>query len=198
MYRPVSVLSEPPVTALISMDLIRRRVRREIGEDDEALELLQASAISHLDGCEGILGRALVSQEWVDIWQRFPTEDRMPLVLAPVLEVVSVAYVDLQGVEQVLPEEVYQLHKNQTGTFYLHLHAGVGWPATFARDDAVKITYSAGYGPDPKDVPATIRLAALDLIDQWYEADPAVTSSTPRAMPATIETKLRRFVRPHF
>jgi uncharacterized phiE125 gp8 family phage protein len=198
MHRPVSVLSEPPAAQLISMDLIRRRVRREVGEDDESLELLQAAAISQLDGCDGILGRALVSQEWVDIWHGFPVGDRIPLALAPVLNVISVKYFDLQGVEQILPQEAYRLHKGKTGTFYLHLHSGMGWPATFVRDDSIKIAYSAGYGPDPTNVPATIRLAALDLVEHWYEPDQTKIVSAPRGVPAAIETKLRRFIRPHF
>lgn len=195
MKSPVSVLQVPPQADLISLGMIRNRVRREEGEDDETLTLLQAAALSQLDGSEGILGRALVAQTWADHWRGFPPGGRLPIALAPVIGGISISYFDAGNVERVLPAEGYRMHKDHAGNFYLRMLSGAFWPSTYDRDDAVTVTYQAGYGADASDVPAAIRLAALEMIAHWYETD---THEADRAVPASQMDMLRRYIRPHF
>ena len=198
MQRPTSIQSSPPAIDLITLDQAKLRVRRDDDDDNDSIELLIAAAISQLDGTEGILGRALISQIWVDIWGGFEAGERVPLALAPVASVTSITYFDADNVEQTLLDASYGLHKDNAGGFYLRLSSGVAWPSTYHRDDAVRITYSAGYGEQPADVPAAIRLAALEMVQHWYDAGPVVVGSIASKVPMTIEYKLRRFIRPHF
>jgi uncharacterized phiE125 gp8 family phage protein len=194
-----SIQSSPPAVDLISMSQAKLRVRRDDDDDNDTIELLVAAAISQLDGMDGILGRALITQIWIDTWFNFPAGDRLPLALTPVSSVSSVSYFDANNEEQTIPAQDYGLHKSGDGSFYLRLLNGANWPSTYRRDDAVHITYSAGYGDQPADVPATIRLAALDLVQHWYDnPDPVVVGSITNKMPMSVEYKLRRFIRPHF
>jgi len=199
VQRPTSIQSSPPAVDLITLAQAKLRVRRDDDDDDDGIALLIAAVISQLDGTDGILGRALISQVWVDIWEGFQAGNRVSLALVPVASVASVKYFDVNNVEQTLPDTSYGLHKDNTGGYYLRLSNGTAWPATFERDDAVQITYSAGYGDQPDDVPATIRLAALDLLQHWYDyPEPVVVGSIASKIPISIEYKLRRFIRPHF
>lgn len=43
------------------------------------------------------------------------------------------------------------------------------WPQTYTREDAVRVTWAAGYGPAATDVPAAIRQAMLLMIGHWFE-----------------------------
>ncbi|MCW1932617.1 head-tail connector protein [Pararhodobacter zhoushanensis] len=190
-----STLITAPVAALISSEAAQRWVRRGDDADDlEDTNLLLASAMSHLDGIDGILRRALITQTWQDTWSAFPTGERLPLALAPVASIASITYVDDSSVEQTLASSTYRLHKDFSGAF-LRLDPESSWPSTADRDDAVQITYVAGYGDAAADVPAEIRLAVQELIEQW---DGLSEASTPEVLPAKIMTKLRRFIRPHF
>lgn len=195
MNSPVSVLQTPPLADLISIELIRYRVRREAGEDDETLELLQAAALSHLDGREGILGRALIAQTWADYWCGFPPGGRLPIALAPVIGGVSISYFDAENVARTLPAEAYRMHKDHAGNFYLRLLSGMPWPSTYDRDDAVTVTYQAGYGPNASDVPAVIRMAALELAAHWYGMD---AGAVEKGIPEHVQANLARYIRPHF
>lgn len=199
MQRPTSIQSSPPEIDLITLEQAKLRIRRDDDDDNDSIELLIAAVISQLDGAEGILGRALISQIWVDVWGGFQAGERVPLALAPVASVTSITYFDADNVEQTLPGASYGLHKDNAGGFYLRLSSGAAWPGTYHRDDAVSITYSAGYGDQPADVPAAIRLVALDMIQHWYDTpEPVVVGSIANKIPMSIEYKLRRFIRPHF
>lgn len=46
---------------------------------------------------------------------------------------------------------------------------GFSWPATYPRQYAVIVTYTAGYGASGASVPEPIRRAMLLLIGHWYE-----------------------------
>jgi hypothetical protein len=59
--------------------------------------------------------------------------------------------------------------------------------------------FEVGYGELSVDVPAPIRLAALDLVVHWYRNPEAVLTGTIATVtPMNFEFKLRRFIRPHF
>jgi len=188
-----SVRNAEPGVDLITTAQAKRWVRRDDDDDVEDIDLLIASAMSHLDGIDGILRRALINQEWIDVWNGFPVGDRLPLALAPVSAVSSVSYSDENNSPQTLASGTYSLHRDFSGS-YLRLASGGSWPATYERDDAVTVTYTAGYGAGATDVPAEIRLAARELILDWYGSE----GDRPESLPAAIMTKLRRFIRPHF
>lgn len=195
MIQLKSVRTSAPVAELITLDQVKAKVRRLDNDDDAMFSLLCEGVIAHLDGAEGILGRALVAQGWRDVWSRFPAGGSLPLKLCPVLEVESVSYFDNGDQFRTLDAEKYRLHHEVSGS-YLRMVAGLNWPATSDRDDAVAINYIAGYGETASAVPAVIRLAALDLVDHWYQ--PFLDGATEMQMPPKFMDKLRRYVRPKF
>lgn len=194
----MSAQIDGPATKPVTLDDAKRRLRVDGADHDAEISLLVDAAIAVLDGAQGILGRALVSQVWADVLTAFPSVSELPVALMPVVDVTAVKYYDVANVERTLPAESYNLIKSFRGG-YLQLAHGYTWPATRDRDDAVTVEYRAGYGESATDVPADIRLAVLELVAHWFENPEAVLAGASAAKtPMGFEFKLRRYIRPHF
>ncbi|WP_300009696.1 hypothetical protein [uncultured Roseobacter sp.] len=191
MKRLVSVRTVPPATEVITADQAKSdRLRRDGSDADGEIQLLVDAAISRLDGAQGILGRALINQTWVDSMNGFPPGNQLRLVLAPAQSLETVTYFDADNVQQTLAAESVSLHHDACGAF-LRLAPSSAWPETYDRDDAVRVTYIAGYGEAASDVPAEIRLAALDAVFHWYNCP-------GDDLPVRVMERVRKFIRPHF
>ncbi|TWB20047.1 putative phiE125 gp8 family phage protein [Rhizobium sp. ERR 1071] len=180
------VVIEAP-TEIISVDEAKKFliIDQDITDDDDLIKSFILAATQWLDGPEGWLGRALGIQ--VLEWQRcnWPT-DRERLPFPPEVEIISIKYIDPDGIEQTWPLPT-PLHFDDL-------------PAVRGRDGDVKIRYRAGYGtqdPDAPDkwnnaVPEPIRTAIKMLVAQWYNVrEPVVsTGQQPFAMPFAVEALL--------
>lgn len=124
---------------------------------DETLDAFIMTARQTLDGADGWLQRALISQTWkLLLDDEFPSEPiRIPL--PPLISIGAVRYVDPVGVLQTLPEESYQIVEGPRPS--LAPAFGYSWPATRCQLSAVEIEFVAGYGDAPEDVPEPIRTA---------------------------------------
>lgn len=193
-----SVLIEKPVRTPVDLAAAKHRVRQFEDDDNDQIEMLIESVVSHLDGVDGILGRALISQDWADVSGGFATIERIRLVLDPVQLVLAVTYYDENNQLRTLANDAYSLHADASGS-YIRLAAGYAWPKTFDRDDAVSITYRAGYGNEPSDVPGAIRLAILDLVAHRYvNVEAVLVGTTASDLPRGVAGDLRPYTRPHF
>ncbi|MGV3649847.1 MAG: head-tail connector protein [Devosia sp.] len=158
---------EPPV-AIISWEEVQRHLLPS-EDDQELLESYLAAATAWLDGPDGWLGRSLGLQtlELVDCGFG---NDRLPL--PPIVDIVSIKYIDTSGAEQTMPDTDYRLLSN--GSIWAER-----WP-TVKGPDAVRIRYRAGYDGEPAaddgtgDVPPAIKHAILMLVGQWYATREAI------------------------
>lgn len=199
MKRLKPVLDAAPTVDLITLEEARAHVRRDDNDDDSYIESLIAVVMSHLDGASGgILGRALLSQTWIETADGFPVGDEFRFILAPVISVSSVKYYDADNVLQTFAAENYSVHNGREYS-YLKLANTASWPSTYERDDALSITASFGYGATASEVPAVIKHAAKMLLGHWYENREAVLVGTVSSeLPAGIMKLLRPYIRPHF
>lgn len=195
MQKLNATLITPPAVPLLTLDEVRQHVKRDDDDDDAVLTGLIAVAMSRLDGDRSILGRCLINQTWAESWCDFPVGTVLPLGLAPVVSVASISYFDADDQEQTFAGP-YAAH-NRPGGAYVKLGRLVSWPSSYERDDAVTVTYIAGYGATADAVPAEIKHAAKMLIADWYfNRDTATIGEAP--MPVGVMSLLRRFIRPHF
>jgi len=84
----------------------------------------------------------------------------------PVLEILSVKYVDVDGLVQTLPEAAYE----EAGTPdqpRIRVAYGQTWPNVRSQDDSVRVQYRAGYVPGTLPVP--IVQAMLLTIGHLFE-----------------------------
>lgn len=102
---------------------------------------------------EQITGRALATGNFACTLDAFPGGDgTIELHFGPVSAMVSLAYVDADGVSQTLTASDYQLDTASIPARLLPAY-GTDWPSTRDVPNAVTVTYTAGYGSSaPKEV----------------------------------------------
>jgi uncharacterized phiE125 gp8 family phage protein len=103
-------LITPPAAVPLSMAEARAHLRLE---DDQSEDALIAGfiriATAWVDGAEGWLGRALITQEWELRIDCFPWRTRIVLPLPPLQAVTSIHYTDQTGAEQLLASDRYRV-----------------------------------------------------------------------------------------
>ena len=95
----------------------------------------------------------------------------IPLPRPPAQAITSIEYTDSAGTTQTVAASLYYLTGNR-----VMLTPGSSWP-TGARRGTIHITFTAGYGDDPDDVPAGIRAGILAHVRDVIERPNAGISS---------------------
>lgn len=160
--------------------------------DDEVHFLrIQELVIAATEYCEDYLGYKVCEQTLEGVCSSFYS-DKIDLPYTSLLSVESVTYVDHQNQLQTLAPEYYSVltHK-QPG--YIRLNSGYSWPATFLRDDAVKITYKAGMPAE--QIPMRIKTALIMLVSDNFDNQSAQQVERLHANPA-VDRLLGYLARP--
>jgi len=89
----------------------------------------------------------------------------------PAQSVTSIKYTDTSGSEQTVDASTYYLAGDR-----IMLTPGSMWPSG-ARQGTIEVTYDAGYGDSPADVPSAIRNAILAHVRDVIERPNAAISS---------------------
>ena len=160
-----AVRTVAPAVKVVSLDQARMQCRIDSNDEDELLSVLIDAAVAHFDGPSGILGRALITQTWRQDFPSFADVVRLPV--GTLIAVSSVSYYDANNASQTLSSNVYTSFNDEVGP-YLTLKPLQSWPPTYSREDAVRVTWTAGYGSTADLVPAAIRQAMLLMISNWY------------------------------
>ena len=178
--------------ALITTAEAKAQCRIDSSDEDTLIDALISAAISHLDGYSGVLGRALVTQTWQQDFSGFCAKMRLPV--GNLIEVTEVTYYDASNAEQTLDAAVYATFADSLGP-YVALKPDQTWPSIYTRSDAVRVTWTAGYGA-AASVPAAIKQAALLLVSHWYDNRSGVAvGETPTEMPLAVNSLLAPFRR---
>ena len=188
------VQTSPPAVTPVSVDEAKARLRIDSTDEDSTVGLMITAATAYLDGWSGTLGRALVTQTWAQSFSDFPVGRRLRLPLAPVQSISSITYQDADDVEQTFDASNYRLQTDALGP-YVELKRGSSWPGTINRDDAVTVTFVAGYGDNAADVPGSIRDAMILMIGHLFENREATSPLTIKEIPWGAKTLLAPFNR---
>lgn len=173
----------PPAIAPVSLD--EAKIQCEIEHDDRnaLIESFILAAVAHLDG-QGVLGRAMITQSWSQWVSQAPGWVR--LTVGPFQSLTSVEYYDADNALQTATITDFEIRLD--GDFVLikpkedHV-----WPLAYIRQDAIKITYVAGFGDAATDVPENIRLAIRLLVGHFYENREAVSEANLKEVPLAVE-----------
>ena len=127
--------------------------------DDDLLSILISAARAHGDG---ITGRRLASTTLEVVLDAFPSEIRLPG--APITELTSVKYIDVDGVERVLDPSKYEADIEGIKGRIVPV---TSWPTISATKlNSVRVRYVAGYTAET--IPADIRLWLLVRVSTLY------------------------------
>lgn len=160
-------LKTAPVERMVTLDQAKAQLRvpSAFTDDDDYINGLILSAESYVDGRDGILGRAVVSQTWAGTLD-FVFPDQIEVPLPPLQSVLSIKYIDGDGVEQTLASTEYQVIKNVEPGLIVPAF-GKSWPAVRAQRQAITVEFVAGYG-GAAAMPEKIKQMILYLVSHWY------------------------------
>ena len=183
----------PPTKFPVTLDEAKLHLRLplelpegSVSIEDELIHRLIGAATQD---AELYQGRAYITRTLRLNLDRFPAAGGpIYLPFPPVQQVLSVEYTDAAGQQHTLPATDY-VADLAAAPARLVPAPGKGWPLTSLRPVAgVTVTYVAGYGEDPQDVPENIRSAILLLVGHLYEHREAVFSDrgTPQELPLGV------------
>ena len=178
------------MSALYSGQVIFRPYRWSLSKTDPAQEpvgLEEMKAWSREDSADNdatLAGNIIAARRWVEIFTQraLITQtlvfkiDSFPGPITTVIElpggntqsVTSIAYLDTDGDSQTWASANYIADLvSQPGL--VGLAYGADWPSIRAWSLPITITYSAGYGDDPGDVPEELRTAIKIIAAELYE-----------------------------
>jgi len=155
-----------PVTMPLTLAEAKAHLRVEHTEEDTLITALIAAATNEIQGRDGYLRRALVTQTWDYYLSYFPVHERICLPLPPLQNVTHIKYFDGDNVEQTFSAANYEV-VTTAEQGYVQLAANASWPDSYERQQAVNIQFVAGYGAAAA-VPANIRAAMLIRIGELY------------------------------
>lgn len=182
----VMVITSPE--RIVTLEQAKQHLRVDSEDDDALIGVFIDSAIGHIDGPDGWLGRAIGEQTLEARLDGF-VSDPIRLPYPPVIDVTAVVYEDVGGADRTLDAETYEVRDDVIGTAW-----GKSWPQTRAYRGAgrsVRITYRAGY----ETVPAPIVVAVLLMVGDMYRNRETSGSGTLSAVPmsTTVNALLQPF-----
>ncbi len=173
MLRPLQVT--PPSGTPVTLTEMKTHLRIDGSDEDTLVQSYIDAATSYLDGATGILGRCLLTQTWAVKLPSFPSADfKFPFPDVDGSAVV-VKYYDSDDVEQNVAAAEYSVHEGAASA-HLTFRSTYTIPSIADRDDAVSITFDAGYGA-ASDVPAAIRNAIMIMVARAYQDREGVEAS---------------------
>lgn len=149
------------------------RVTNGTAEDDYIESLMRTSYRE----AEATTWRALLPQTWKLSLSKFPCL-YIQLPMPPCIEVESITYTDVDGVEQAwdgspLPYDVVIPSGPKAKKAEIWPAYGEEWPTTRVQPRAVEITFRAGYvtvgSPETPDIPEDITHGRLLMIGELYK-----------------------------
>lgn len=180
------ILVTGPTAEPVTLAEAKLHLRVDIDDDDDLIEALVAAAREYVERlCRPQL--ALISQTWKLVLDATPG-DTITLRPYPLQSVSSIKTTSDAGVEATYSASGYQVDTvSEPGR--LRLKSGYSWPSTTLQAlNGFEVTFVAGFGDDPSDVPQQIRQAVLLLIGHWYENREVqiVTGAVPASLAFTV------------
>ena len=138
----------PPTALPVSLATAKLHCKVEHSADDALITaMIRAAARS----AEQQLNRALMEQPWLCSLDEFPATG-IVLGKPRVIAITSIIYTNPAGTDITLPGSAYTLDADALPGLVLPA-LGTTWPATRAQPNAVRVTFTAGYGADAAAVP---------------------------------------------
>ncbi len=165
----VATLISAPSETPVSLAEVKTHLRVDHDDEDPLIQMLLDAAVSHLDGLSGILGRAIIDQDWRLTVPRSgsPTgSDKLYLPLMTARELLSIKYYDLDNT--LVTEDLAGWSMVSSSWWaYISPVSGSIWPSVYDRPDSIIIEWRAGFG-GAEDVPPSLKAAIFLIVGDLY------------------------------
>jgi uncharacterized phiE125 gp8 family phage protein len=162
-------LITPATVPVVTVDEAKAHLRLDTTDEDA---LVSAMLVAATDAAEHATGRALMTQTWETGFDAFPSVVKLTRV--PVQEVVSLSYVDVDGVVQTLDAAAYHLSLDESDFARITPVFGTVWPELRGDVGGVKVRFTAGYA-NAASVPEPIKVWIKLQVGAMYENREAET-----------------------
>jgi uncharacterized phiE125 gp8 family phage protein len=174
----------PPVSEPVT--IAEAKAQLSIGASDDSHDIELASIIAAArEEWERDTSIALITRTLEHRLPKFL--DVISLSVRPAIAVSSVRYMDENGTEQTVASSNYYLDGDEVR--FLKTFVA---PTTQERSEAVRITYTAGYGSDSRACPELDRMAIkLSLANRFEDRDMIAASGERLAYERLVAKKMR-------
>ncbi|MBL9088438.1 MAG: phage head-tail connector protein [Planctomycetia bacterium] len=173
-----------PAQEPLTLEEAKRFLRITSDAEDDVVLALVAAARKRIErGTELALITQTVEVKLDGFWGSCAIELPMP----PLQEVVSIQYLDAAGALQTLPADTYKVSTHRRpGRVWLA--SGKSWPTTKDEREAVTVTFNAGFGDDPTDVPPNL-IHAMRMLCAHYDRhrEAVMAGEAPQLVPEGVE-----------
>jgi len=185
----------PPTVEPVTLAEAKSHCRIDTDTDDAYIGNLITAA---REWCEQYLDRTLVHTQWVMRFDKFPSSGiepvelpRPPMVSSGTATAVSIVFTQEAGQTSTYSTAEYRVDRNATPGTILPQYSYT-WTPHRQDDNAISVTWWAGYGSTGASVPAPIRHAMLMLVSHWYETRGATvsTGAVPQDVPFGVRSLL--------
>lgn len=210
------ILIEPPEFTVVSLTRFKEHHNILHNDDDELIKGYISALTNYMDGATGLLGRAILTQQWEYRIEQFPGGSfyarwiafqgspvpqyssaypyGIDIPLPPLQSIDSFQYIDANtGSLTDVNTSTYQLVEGgQNARSCLVPAYGQYWPQARDEPGAVRIKFTAGYEDDA--VPPVIKQAFNMILSHWYENRETIViehgaTELPYGARALLETK---------
>lgn len=179
-----------PAELPVSLDEAKQYCRIEHDDENSLIESLIAAAVDYLDGPSGILGRAIIAQQWLLELDAWP--NRLALPIEPVSS-VTVRYIDELGAVTDVPESQLVLTDVPSARTVLEWIDGFQVPLLSDKRYPVKITITSGFAA-AANVPEGIKAAIKMMVGHWYDnRETVVLGMSVAELPMAVNALLARY-----
>lgn len=178
--RIVTAPTSEPVT------IAEAKAQLHIGASDDSHDVEIASMIAAArEEWERDTSTALITRTLEHRLAKFA--DTVSLTVRPVIAISSVTYVDSDGDTQTVASSDYYMDIDE-----VRFKSSFTRPSVEDRSEAVKITYTAGYGIDSRFCPELDRMAIkLSLANRFEDRDMISASGDRKAYEMLVAKKMR-------
>lgn len=185
-YRSLVRITDPAVEPVtLSEAKAHLRVDEDFLGDDLYIQGLISAARHHI---ETVSDRTLIRSQWQMKFDLFPSRD-IPLPRPPVASgPITLSYVPING---GLPVSVSGFLEDRDSTpGVIRPQWNDFWPNARGAENDITVTYWAGYGNSPHNVPTPARHCALMLCGHWYANRESVIQGGMNPVPQAVEILL--------
>ncbi|MEQ1650701.1 MAG: head-tail connector protein [Hyphomicrobiaceae bacterium] len=181
------ILTAPPAVEPVS--LVEAKAHLRVDGDAENI-LIQSLILTSRLHIETAFGLALIQQSWAIFRDAWPSAREVMLPLNPIKSIDAIRLYDATGTFILAPLAGFTVDSSANQSRLVR-HANLTLPQPHRPANGIEIAVTAGFGPNPSDVPAPIRHALLLLVAHWYEhRDPSEIGTEETRVPQAVSDLL--------